>query len=129
MKNINPLFMLFASFFIFLISIYSLNIANKNYNIQKENYKNYKNVALEYKRIKEEWINIKSQRKLIEKLLLNNKIKTASIKVVSKTLKVGISNINTNKLHRFINKLLNTKLSIYKLKFTKNYIEFEVGVR
>ena len=129
MKNINPLFLLIASLFIFLISIYSLNIANSNYNIEKNNYKKFENIALEYKMLKKDWIDIKAQKKIIEKLLLNNNIKTASIKENKNNLKINIVNISTAKLHKLINKLLNTKLSVSKLKFTKNYLEFEVGIK
>jgi predicted PurR-regulated permease PerM len=129
LKNINPLFLLIASAFILFISIYSINSVNSKSNIISKNYKNYKKIALKYNNLKEQWTDVKSQKKLLEKLIQKNKVKNTNIKQIQNTLKVKITNIDTKKLHNFINKLLNTKLSIYKLKFGKNYIEFEVVTR
>ena len=123
--DIDPLFLLVSSLFIFLLSLYILS-NTKNQKIQSYNEfnKNAKTIN-QYSSLKSSWIDKKIQLEKINKLIKVLHIKNAKIIQNSNKITVEIkSNINT--LHRFLNKLLNEKLNIVKLKISKDTLMFEV---
>jgi len=125
--DIDPLFLLVSSLFIFLLSIYILS-NTKDQKIQSYNEFN-KNIGIinQYSSLKSSWIDKKIQLKKVNKLIKVLHIKNAKIIQNSNKITVEIkSNINT--LHRFLNKLLNEKLNIVKLKISKDTLKFEVGL-
>ena len=125
--DIDPLFLLVSSLFIFLLSIYILS-NTKYQKIQSYNEFN-KNIGIinQYSSLKSSWIDKKIQLKKVNKLIKILHIKNAKIIQNSNKMTVEIkSNINT--LHRFLNKLLNEKLNIVKLKISKDTLKFEVGL-
>jgi len=125
--DIDPLFLLVSSLFIFLLSLYILS-NTKNQKIQSYNEfnKNAKTIN-QYSSLKLSWIDKKIQLEKINKLIKVLHIKNAKIIQNSNKITVEIkSNINT--LHRFLNKLLNEKLNIVKLKISKDTLRFEVGL-
>jgi len=125
--DIDPLFLLVSSLFIFLLSLYILS-NTKNQKIQSYNEfnKNAKTIN-QYSSLKSSWIDKKIQLEKINKLIKVLHIKNAKIIQNSNKITVEIkSNINT--LHRFLNKLLNEKLNIVKLKISKDTLRFEVGL-
>jgi len=125
--DIDPLFLIVSSLFIFLLSLYILS-NTKNQKIQSYNEFN-KNVRTinEYSSLKLSWVDKKTQVEKVNKLIKVLHIKNAKIIQNSNKITVEIkSNVNT--LHKFLNKLLNEKLNIVKLKISKDTLRFEVGL-
>ena len=125
--DINPLFLLLSSVLIFLISIISLNSSSikkeKEINLLMEN----KKIIKKYNSLKYTWVNKDNQEKIVNNIIKQQNIKNANILINKDKIKVVI-NSNTKVLHRFVNKLLNEKLNVIKLKLTKNKLIFEVGL-
>jgi len=125
--DINPLFLLMSTIVILMISIISLNKSsvNKNKNIININ----KNIEIinKYNSLKNTWINAKKQESLVNNIIKQQKIRNANILINKDKIKV-IINSNPKVLHRVINKLLNKKINIIKLKLSKNQLVFEVGL-
>ena len=123
--DIDPLFLLVSSLFIFLLSLYILS-NTKNQKIQS--YKEFNKNAItinQYSSLKSSWINKKIQVDKINKLIKILHIKNAKIIQNSNKVTIEIKS-NINILHRFLNKLLNEKLNIVKLKISKDTLMFEV---
>jgi biopolymer transport protein ExbB/TolQ len=129
MKNINPLFLLVASFLVFIISIYSYYKVNTNIVFEQNKFKEYQVLAKKYNTLNTTWADISKQKKVLDKLLISSKVKNANIKENKKIIQVDISFDNLKSLNKFTNKLLNTKLNIRKLFLNKHTVKFEVGNR
>ena len=125
--DINPLFLVLASIFIFFISLYSLNNSKINQDKSLENFNKNIKIIKEYNSLKNIWTNAKKQEKLINKIIKQQHIKNANIQTNQNKIKVTIIS-NTKVLNRFVNKILNEKLNIVKLKLSKDKLVFEVGL-
>ena len=125
--DINPLILLIAAMVIFLISIISLNSKQVEKNKSEYNFTKNKEIINSYSNMNNNWANLKVQENIINKLLKTLKIKNASLKIKNAKIVVNIK-ANKNILNRFINKLLNEKLSLIKLKLSKEKLSFEVGI-
>ncbi len=126
-KKINPIFLLLGSIFVLLISVVLFFSAINNIKKKEINYQNYKKLALEYNEVFSSWSDIQKQKIIMEKLIKSSNINNAEIVYKNKQIKVKVSNITTQKIHDFTNKLLNKKLNITKLIIKENFLEIEVG--
>ena len=126
--DINPLFLLFSSLLIFIISIYSLSTTKSNKQKSIDEFTKNNIIINEYKNLKNTWINKKVQRQIIDKLIKILHIENSNITQNKNKITVSIKKSNIQTINKFVNKLLNKKLNIIKLKITKNTLFFEVGL-
>jgi hypothetical protein len=125
--DINPLFLLISSTILLIISILSLNSSyiEKDKKISNIN-KNIK-IIKRYNTLKNTWVDVKKQEKIINNIINQQQIQNARLVIDKNKIKVTIIS-NTKVLHRFINKLLNEKLNIVRLKLYKDKLIVEVGL-
>lgn len=130
MNRINPLYILA---FVFVLAIYSFLVVKnkeKEFQTHTKNYNDMLIIAKEYKSLK---TNKSSKNKTIAKI---NSIKSdrsfKKAKIIAQQNKKGITlNIETTDykvLNRFLNRVLNEKLSVKKFEISTHKIKMEVGL-
>ncbi|MCK5294806.1 MAG: hypothetical protein KAJ49_09150 [Arcobacteraceae bacterium] len=128
MKNINPLFLTIACAIILSIAIFSLDSAKKSLKVEKKEFEEFKQLAVKYNTLQKHWGDKKLIIENIQKILKSSGIRNANIIEKNKTVVVQIVSMNITQVDKFVNKLLNERLSIKKLEITKNKIILEVGI-
>jgi hypothetical protein len=128
MNKINPVFLLFATIVIFLISIFQLNTIKNEFIKEQNNFNEYKLIALQYHSKNNIYSNTKSIINRLNRILKITNIKNANIKQTSKGITLNIQNTDTKHIDKVVNKLLNEEFNIKRLKITNNSIFVEVEI-
>ena len=121
-KHINPLFLLFSSIAILVISIYSFSNSKKQLVIQKQEFKEQQILALKYHNLNNLYSNKQNITKTINDILRVSRITNANIIYKHKLIIIQMVSLQINKVDKFINKLLNKHINIKKLELSKDKV-------
>ena len=128
-KKIDTIYILAGSFVLFLLSFSMWQNSQSTLNQSVEFVQTTKNNAVAYGAMKKDWGSSKEAVKRVEKILKNSHFKNIDKNIGSKKMKIKITNSSIQKIDKFVNKLLNTKLNITLLNISKNQVEIEVGLK
>jgi len=126
MNKTNPLYILLLFIVLFIVSIIKYNQNNTKLQEITLQYNQANQLAKQYNENNKIWNN-KNISSDIKKLAKSLNISTIQITTKNKITTIRISSLSTYLINKFINKLLNKKWNINKLKITNNFIMVQIS--
>lgn len=130
MNRINPLYILALLFVLLFYSFSLVNTKEKEFLGKNTEYNNLVVKAKEYKSLKTNNINKNRVISIINSITTDSRFKKAKIRSNKSKNSINL-NIQTSDfkiLNKFINRILNEKLSILKLEIKADKINLEIGI-
>lgn len=130
MNRINPLYLLALFCMLTAYSFSLLQEKKQDFLSHNEAFNQLSHKAKEYKSLKKNNINKNTVIKTINQITTDSRFKKAKIntKKSTKSISLKIQTQDFKLLNRFVNRVLNEKLTILKLEIKTNKINMEVGL-
>jgi len=130
MNRINPLYLLALFCMLTAYSFSLLQEKKQDFLSHNEAFNQLSHKAKEYKSLKKNNINKNAVIKTINQITTDSRFKKAKIntKKSTKSISLKIQTQDFKLLNRFVNRVLNEKLTILKLEIKTNKINMEVGL-
>ncbi len=131
MNKLNPLYIVALFFTVLLISFFYLDMKRSDYTLKVKKLELLKNSSKQYVEYKSNWDNRKFVENTINKILKSRSFRNQKVLKAStaRVLKVKIESKDKKVLNEFLNKVLNKKLLIKKLRLEKDFISLEIGLK
>lgn len=129
MKKINSLTILLISIIIFLIIVNLYKYTNSNIENVKSEYLEIQKLSLGFTTSKKSLYTQRKAEQQLRNITRQLNIKNLSIVKKSKKLIVKVKKMSFYEQDKFLNKVLNEKFIILKLKIEKNELEIEIGIK
>ena len=129
MKKINSITILLVSIIIFLVIVNLYKYTNTNVQNVKSEYLEIQKLSLGFATSKKSLYTKGKAEQQLRKITRQLNIKNLSIVKKNKKLVVKVNKISFYEQEKFLNKVLNEKFIILKLKIEKNELEIEIGTK
>ncbi|MEA3290253.1 MAG: hypothetical protein U9Q04_08765 [Campylobacterota bacterium] len=127
MNKIAPSTYLLVSFVLVLVSLIALKSSVIELKQQSDEFNEFQTSAYKYDGLKKSWGTGTNTSKKLDKIISQLKIKNINKQTKPKKIYISFEETDTNKIDRFLNKILNGNFKILSLSITNKSLEMEVG--
>ena len=130
MNRLNPLYILLTFIVLASISFTLLSIKEDTFEKKSKNYNLFITKAKQFKSLRANNMQENKTRNIINSITNDHEYNKATIRTHDnqQSIVIDIESEDIKLLDSFINKILNSKLSISKLKIQTNKMNIEVGI-